>query len=73
MTLFITVAVNLFLLEGIESYLSSDEDTVLLKADGMRRFVALPVGEANWGAIRPFKQHLVPLIVQPNPEHICRH
>lgn len=60
-----------FLLDGCECYLSSDEDAVLLEVVGMRWFTTLPVGEANRGAIRPFKQHLVPLIVQANPEHIC--
>lgn len=64
---------NPFLLASCECYLSSDEDTVLLEVVGMRWFVALPVGEANWGAIRPLKQHLVPLIIQADPEHICRH
>lgn len=60
-----------FLLDGCECYLSSDEDAVLLEVVGMRWFTTLPIGEANRGAIRPFKQHLVPLIVQANPEHIC--
>lgn len=60
-----------FLQDGCECYLSSDEDAVLLEVVGMRWFTTLPVGEANRGAIRPFKQHLVPLIIQANPEHIC--
>lgn len=64
---------NPFLLDGCECYLSSDEDTVLLEDVGMRWFTTLPVSEADRGAIRPFKQHLVPLIIQANPEHICRH
>lgn len=59
--------------EGGERYLSSDEDAVLLEVVGVRRFAALPVGEANLGAIGPLEQHLVPLIIQANPEHICRH
>lgn len=64
---------NPFLLDDCECYLSSDEDTVLLEAVGMRWFTTLPVGEAHRGAIGPFKQHLVPLIIQANPEHICWH
>ena len=54
-------------------YLSSDEDTVFLEVDGVRWLPGLPLGEGNVGVIRPFEQKLIPLIVQANPEHICRH
>lgn len=54
-------------------YLSSDEDTVFLEVGGMRWLTSLPLGEGNVGVIGPFKQHLVPLIIQANPEHICRY
>lgn len=64
---------NPFLLDGCECYLSSDKDAVLLDVVGMRWFTTLPVGEANWGAIGPFKEHLVPLVVQAYPQHICGH
>lgn len=54
-------------------YLSPDEDTVLLQVVLMGRLIGLPLGEGNVGAIGPFKQHLGPLVVQADPQHICRH
>jgi len=58
-------------LDKNECYFSLDDDTVFLVVGGVRRLITLPLGEGDMGVIGPLEEHLVPLIVQANPEHIC--
>lgn len=57
----------------LDLYLPPDVDAVLLEIGGMRRLVHVPLGEGHVGVIRPFEQHLVPAVIQADPEHVGGH